>query len=233
MSSNAAIINEVPPELLARIFVHLPYTPLLKIQRVCKRWNAVVKEDPALSLLLFKNKSGKQSASWPRKQAVIGAEPTARIHPAAQIALYSIGSSPKDIKFKIKSLKSPEGQPGYDYSDYDDWPSLANLSVANDFFVYPCDESLDEDLDSEDSDGSPTWGDYEPLRRPIKVVNKDGVRVADVFKAISKAAKKPLYDSEMSCMAEYLGETNNNMFDGFNNIYHDGETLSMYLKLTG
>ncbi|KAJ7180998.1 hypothetical protein C8R46DRAFT_596473 [Mycena filopes] len=46
-------MSDLSPEVLARIFLHLPYHSLLLVQEVSVQWNAVTK-DPALSVQLFK-----------------------------------------------------------------------------------------------------------------------------------------------------------------------------------
>ncbi|KAJ7060179.1 hypothetical protein C8F01DRAFT_1253510 [Mycena amicta] len=133
-ASYVQIVNDLPPEMLSRIFLQLPYTALLKVQRVCKRWNAIVGEDPALAVQLFKKKSSEyvdagdgQSASWPLKKTIAESSQEVRIHPAAQIVWYSGAMELEDIRI------SPKTEPNW----LDTWPRLVDLSIANDFIAIP------------------------------------------------------------------------------------------------
>lgn len=50
-------LNDFPPELLTRIFLQLSYKSLLSVLAVSVLWNALVTEDPALSVQMFKKRS--------------------------------------------------------------------------------------------------------------------------------------------------------------------------------
>ncbi|KAJ7124409.1 hypothetical protein C8R44DRAFT_852276 [Mycena epipterygia] len=64
-------IIDFPPELLAKIFLKLSYTSLLSVMTVSAQWHAIVREDPALAVQMFKRPS--------------------TLHPAVQIASYVMG----------------------------------------------------------------------------------------------------------------------------------------------
>ncbi|KAK7057868.1 hypothetical protein R3P38DRAFT_2843456 [Favolaschia claudopus] len=57
--STRPCLDDLPPELLSRIFVCLPYMSLLNVLAVCTQWNRVVLEDPSLAVQTFKRGSHK------------------------------------------------------------------------------------------------------------------------------------------------------------------------------
>ncbi|KAJ7656465.1 hypothetical protein DFH06DRAFT_471842 [Mycena polygramma] len=50
-------LTDFSPEVLTRIFLHLPYHSLLSVSAVCVQWNAIVAKDPGLSVQMFKKLS--------------------------------------------------------------------------------------------------------------------------------------------------------------------------------
>ncbi|KAJ7343392.1 hypothetical protein DFH08DRAFT_1081574 [Mycena albidolilacea] len=49
--------TDFPPELLPRIFLQLSYISSLRAEAVCVQWNAIVAQDPELSVQMFKKRS--------------------------------------------------------------------------------------------------------------------------------------------------------------------------------
>ncbi|KAJ7054671.1 hypothetical protein C8F01DRAFT_1088795 [Mycena amicta] len=169
-ASYVQIVNDLPPEMLSRIFLQLPYTALLKVQRVCKRWNAIVGEDPALAVQLFKKKSSErwaigELAAEEDDRTEVPVHEIEEIHPAAQIVCV------------LGRHGSPKPEPN---NDSDTWPCLVDLSIANDFIAIPSVTTVH--VKSELSSSGP--------ESDIKITNKDGVRVVDVFEATVKEAMK-------------------------------------------
>jgi hypothetical protein len=50
-------LNDFSPEVLTRIFLHLPYSSLLSVSAVSVQWKAIVAKDPSLSVQIFKKRT--------------------------------------------------------------------------------------------------------------------------------------------------------------------------------
>ncbi|KAJ7509760.1 hypothetical protein B0H11DRAFT_2184279 [Mycena galericulata] len=87
------------PEILTRIFLHLPYKSLLSVMAVCGQWNAIVIEDPALSVQMFKRAS---------KVYIEPACPEPRERGIHDIYGFIFGSYDKDPNYQRFKLAVPQ-----------------------------------------------------------------------------------------------------------------------------
>ncbi|KAJ7108840.1 hypothetical protein C8R43DRAFT_1043613 [Mycena crocata] len=162
-------LDDFPPELLTRIFLQLSFKSLLCVLAVSAQWNAIVAEDPALKVHMFKSLSKEYveegssepciAHSTPRNE-IPGADPI-RLHPALQTASYLLGQSANSVSF---------------YTNSDDWPRLNKLAIANDFISIPVVTMVKITIPQRT---------VSPNGFKIKVKNGKGVRLVDVFAALA------------------------------------------------
>ncbi|KAJ7066328.1 hypothetical protein C8F01DRAFT_697989 [Mycena amicta] len=160
----SSLINEFPSELLSKIFIDLPYRSLLAVQRVSKRWRAVVNADSELLKLLFKK----------RTQVFLASNTTRHEEGVHGLLIYSPSTEPvrlhpivRHISLSIPGLRSLD-----DIHVSPDYPLLA-IQASFDYISIPTvtrfiiKEGLSKEL----------------------AENKRGVRVRDVFEAMVKQYK--------------------------------------------
>ncbi|KAJ7812191.1 hypothetical protein B0H14DRAFT_3753374 [Mycena olivaceomarginata] len=135
-TASMGLVDDLATELLSLVFLHLPYTSLLTVQRMCKQWKTIVDEDTALQVQLFRKESkvyvdagDGQTASWPLKHTIAPLSQPVRIHPAAQMVCYSMPMKIEDIQICSKAKPS--------WKEKDHWPHLVDLSIANDLLAIP------------------------------------------------------------------------------------------------
>ncbi|KAJ7181005.1 hypothetical protein C8R46DRAFT_1071171 [Mycena filopes] len=228
-------LNDFPPELLTKIFLHLSFKSLLRVLAVCSRWEAIVKTDASLGVKLFKKLSkvyvevgsiGPDFRYSSKKRRLATSEPV-RLHPALDIASYTMGSV-DDVYF----------------SGDDEPPRLTNLGIANDFISIPVVTMvrlvIPERLVSANG-------------FKIKVKNPKGVKLIDVFAAMaedlassqggSQGPPPALWDDEPEGPARgpYVSQTSLNQacltpgmfsyYEGMSDITRTGLGLSAALYL--
>ncbi|KAJ7108841.1 hypothetical protein C8R43DRAFT_184568 [Mycena crocata] len=104
-------LSDFPPELLTRIFLQLSYKSLLCVLAVSAQWNAIVADDPALKVQMFKSLSKEyveEGSSQPvfmrcSSSREIHAADSVRLHPALQMASYSMGEPSDAVYFLTPS----------------------------------------------------------------------------------------------------------------------------------
>ncbi|KAJ7117573.1 hypothetical protein C8R44DRAFT_738468 [Mycena epipterygia] len=219
-------VKDFPPELLTRIFLQLSYKSLLSVLAVSVQWNAIVTDDPALSVQMFKKLSRmyvepgcvevdarKGFRDDVNNQAAANAEPvrasfvtllcvfhfknSLQLHPAVQQASYTLGSDLEAVSFYTK-----KGNPG-----------LSELAIANDFISIPVVTMITVDIPGRL---------LAPRGFRIKVKNSKGVRLIDLFVGLATESNREVAAAEYGTMtkADLLG----------NHIYYEGLELPSLVR---
>ncbi|KAF8201086.1 hypothetical protein K438DRAFT_635512 [Mycena galopus ATCC 62051] len=209
-------LREFPPELLTRLFLHLSYKSLLRVQAVCVQWNAIVAKDPQLSVQMFKklstvyvepgcSKPSFQHESGPGTYAP-NSEPV-RLHPALNEASYYMGNDLKSVTFYTGSNR--------------DYPQLFNLAIANDFISIPVVTMVKVAVPRR---GLNTVGGFK-----FKIKNPKGIKLTDVFAAMHKNSniRDVLTSEGIMARAEALG--NHRYYEGFQTVARTGLGISAEL----
>ncbi|KAJ7742869.1 hypothetical protein B0H16DRAFT_1860684 [Mycena metata] len=209
-------LSDFPPELLTKIFLGLSYKSLLRVLTVCARWKAIVATDPGLSVQLFKTLS--KTLDWSRFPLLAFCSPSpekgctpaselVRLHPALEIASYTMGAVKTVYFYCEKNSKQPR---------------LSELAIANEFTSIPVVTMVRLVI---------------PERIvcangfKIKVKNPKGVRVIDVFDAMAEEASRKVHHPHYGRMSqrELLGD--HIYYEGMSNICRTGLGLSTDLYL--
>ncbi|KAJ7509759.1 hypothetical protein B0H11DRAFT_2184278 [Mycena galericulata] len=185
-------LSDFPLELLTKIFLHVSYKSLLSVMAVCVQWNAIVTDDPSLSVQMFRKLSkvyvepgchermrGRRSDS----SAAEGAEPI-RLHPAVQKASYVMGADVSSVKF---------------YTGDRNRPFLDGLAIANDFISIPVVTMVTIQI--------PDRG-FAPNAFKVKVKNSKGVKIIDIFTRLQIESNRRIMTERYGVMtrAEFLGD---------------------------
>ncbi|KAF7377910.1 F-box domain-containing protein [Mycena sanguinolenta] len=164
--------DDFPTELIAKILCNLPYRSLLAVLGVSKRFNAIVTEDPELSVQLFK-KSSKvyvKPCDDERKNRCDNtlmkkfSDPF-RFHPALPSVSYMLGNSVEKALFFAGDREV----------------RLIDLLIANDFVSIPVVTMMDISVHAFD----------------VVVENPEGVRLVDFFLELAKESSVVLEDSSV------------------------------------
>ncbi|KAF7356261.1 hypothetical protein MVEN_00957600 [Mycena venus] len=206
-------LKEFPTELLTRIFLHLSYKSLLRVEAVCVQWKSIVAKDPELSVQMFKKISqvyvepGSNEPSFRFESGCYAAksEPV-RLHPALNQASYYMGNDLESVNFYLGN-------------DNPNWTQLCKLAIASDFISIPVVTMATLVLPDR------IFG------FKIKVKNAKGVRLTDVFVAMHKESNVPVMtrDYGMMTRAEALGD--HRYYEGLQNVARQGLGLSAEMFL--
>ncbi|KAJ7066246.1 hypothetical protein C8F01DRAFT_697068 [Mycena amicta] len=180
LTTMTSFFADFPPELLVKIFIHLPYFSLLRLLRVCKLWNTIVTDDPELGVLLFKRMStstvpvGLNNAKEPGEEYVTidmspASEPV-EFHPCFHHATYSVGGNlSRVIFYEPLGILPTEGK----------HVSLTDTKIADDFITIPVVTMLKLKIPGQFSpDGLSIFS------TTVKIKNAKGVRVMDLWKTL-------------------------------------------------
>ncbi|KAJ7066324.1 hypothetical protein C8F01DRAFT_1122940 [Mycena amicta] len=209
----SSLINEFPPELLSKIFIDLPYRSLLAVQRVSKKWNGVVEGDTDLGKLLFK------------KKTKVYLEPNTDDPYDSCLRQNAKESEPVRLHPVINKV-SLFLHGTLDIADIDlrDYGALIHFDVANDFASIP------------------TVTKFYVQDVGGHAVNKNGVRVRDIFAVIAEACREMVspedcdYDDFDDSMQEELGALGDTFgthgyYDGMVGVVRTGLKITAGLEL--
>ncbi|KAJ7918647.1 hypothetical protein B0H13DRAFT_283491 [Mycena leptocephala] len=206
-------LSDFPPELLAKIFLHLSYKSLLCVLAVSVQWNAIVSKDPALSVQMFKRLStvyvetGCNEPSFRvSPECYAAASESVRIHPALNEASYVMGERVESVYFFKMSSQ----------------PQLVALAIANDFISIPVVTMAKLVI--------PNRIVY-PNGFKIKVTNSKGVRVSDVFAAMNKESNTKVDHPHYGIMTKWELLGDHRHYEGFSEVARTGLGLSASLYL--
>ncbi|KAJ7509756.1 hypothetical protein B0H11DRAFT_1257484 [Mycena galericulata] len=185
-------LSDFPPELLTKIFLQLSYGSLLSVTAVCVQWNAIVTDDPALRVQMFKKLSKvyvEPGCDEPIREgyfcdsSIPGAGEPIRLHPAVQMASCNMGSDEPSVFF------ISEGS----------FPRLKNLAIADDFISIPVITMLKIEIEIPDT---PYHGGFK-----FKVKNSKGVKLTDFFTELKRELTREVLTQQMGFMTrgELLG----------------------------
>ncbi|KAJ6461085.1 hypothetical protein C8R45DRAFT_1029139 [Mycena sanguinolenta] len=161
--------DDFPTELIAKILCNLPYRSLLAVLSVSRRFNAILTEDPELSIQLFKKSSkvyvepGDDERQNRRDSLMEKFSDPFRLHPALPVVSYVLGQSVEKAEFYIGD---------------DDQVSLIDLPIANDFVSIPVVTTMDICVHAFD----------------VVVTKPEGVRLGDFFRALAEESCVDLED---------------------------------------
>ncbi|KAJ7742862.1 hypothetical protein B0H16DRAFT_1019078 [Mycena metata] len=244
--------SDLSPEVLARIFINLPYNSLLSVQAVCVQWKAVTK-DPALSIQLFKKPSTEyvEPGCPDTKKRGWG---------SSELDLDKImDSDPKFLKFKLtvpdytpdkiraawsesgwkaeratKLLVNPKWTPRPPPAKTRLHPALNSVSylIGNDltdvcFFVGDKQPQLSDLSIAADFLSIPavTTATVSCGSLTVKVKNSKGIKLIDFFKAMAKESSvKVKRGRQTMTKGDLLGD--HRFYEGLINVRRDGSELA-------
>ncbi|KAJ7497949.1 hypothetical protein B0H11DRAFT_826794 [Mycena galericulata] len=156
---------DFPPEILARILVHLPYQDLLRGLRVVKQWKALIESYPALRVETFKKASAvyveKEDGS-PGDNTEAGSEKI-RMHPVLKDISFGLGDDVSGVTIYHRNGSEIA------LSDTGVADDLATIPAVHEFTI-----TIEEDLD-------------EFFEFQVEVQNSAGVTVIDIFTQLANA----------------------------------------------
>ncbi|KAJ6530030.1 hypothetical protein DFH09DRAFT_1184421 [Mycena vulgaris] len=203
-------LTDFPPELLTKIFLNLSYKCLLSVLAVSVQWNDIVKQDPALSVQIFKRRSMvyvapgccesfKRGHGYRYAEADANAAEPIRLHPAVQTASYIMGS--RIVYFWTNAASDPQVPPS---------------AIANDFISIPAVTMVNIEI----------GGGFGTQAR-----NMNGVRLIDLFRCIKAEANRKFMSIELRILTvgDLLGDHVH--YEGLDNVVRTGLGISARLML--
>lgn len=177
-------MENVPVELLARIFSGLPYFDLLAVSAVCNLWYQIIQEDTFIRQLMFKTPS-PNSSQLVNGEAVQGNFDNVanspycrniRLHPAITRMSYYMGQEFTSVGFHSRS---PDATTRF--------LPLAQQMISKDFASAPSVEKMEVEI-------CPQQQLCAHLKNALcikfTVRNLNGVRVGDLFTALATGTRK-------------------------------------------
>ncbi|KAJ7631376.1 hypothetical protein DFH06DRAFT_1224350 [Mycena polygramma] len=208
-TTSESSLSDFPPELLTRVFLQLPYHSLLSVEAVCVQWNALVTQDPELSVKMFRKRStvyvepGFPEPPYPETTGAAGSEPV-RLHPAVQSPMY-LGLRAIACAWQTEFVYYFDG----------DGPALATMAIANDFISIPVVTMVKM-----------------TGMLAFTVKNSKSVTLMDLFSAMEKEANRPVRGMfGESTKAQELGDFHH--YEGLNNLVRSGLCLSAKMYMSG
>ncbi|KAJ6461084.1 hypothetical protein C8R45DRAFT_538261 [Mycena sanguinolenta] len=207
--------DDIPTELIVKILCKLPYRSLLVVLGVSKRFNAILTEDPELSVQLFKRLSkvyvepihdeldDERSRRGMRSICTENSEPV-RLHPAIPMVSYRLGNGVENAYLWTRKLEEKR--------------HLMGLPIANNFVSIPVVTMMKIKVPNHNNSFN------------VVVKNPKGVRLVDFFRALAKESGAIFQDHS----AYYGHKTGRAAFLGDHVHYEELEDVTKEgLLLTG
>ncbi|KXN90712.1 hypothetical protein AN958_03997 [Leucoagaricus sp. SymC.cos] len=161
----------LPLEILTKVFVNLSCQELTKISHVCRLWRDIVRCDPSLRMICFKEPStsyfddGTEPKSIPDKR-----DSRIRFHPVIQNISYQMGESLSTVCLCNSDARECRTR------------CLIDLPVADDFATVPTARSMDIEILPDDTKFPRKARGFPGLT--VSVSNPAGIRLIDIFSSI-------------------------------------------------